>query len=388
MSFKRFLAATAAAAVLTLGAGVSAQEGALPAVDVELVADGFVRPLLVTDARDGSGRMFVVEQGGRIWVLQNGERLETPFIDLSARISPEANQNFYTERGLLGFAFSPDFAESGRVYLSFTGPDGSSVIERYLVSADNPNVVDVSTAQTLFTMQQPYANHNGGHLAFGPDGYLYVGFGDGGSQGDPQNNAQNLNVWLGKLLRLDVSSDEAGYTIPVDNPFAIDSDAAPEIWAYGLRNPWRFSFDMTTGDLYIADVGGSSYEEVNFQPADAAGGQNYGWKAWEGLHQTGMLPDPGNAVPPIAEYDHSQGISISGGYVYRGENFPTLDGIYFYGDFGFGRLWGAMQMDDGTWVSEALTVLSGRSISSFGQDENGEVYVVDYNGAILRLIPA
>lgn len=388
MGFKRFLAATAAAALLTLGAGASAQESTLPAVDVELVADGFFRPLLVTDARDGSGRMFVVEQGGIIWVLQNGERLETPFIDLSARVSPEANQNFYTERGLLGFAFSPDFAESGRVYVSYTGPDGASVIERYLVSADNPNVADVSTGQTLLTMQQPYANHNGGHLAFGPDGYLYVGFGDGGSQGDPQNNAQNLNVWLGKLLRLDVSGDEAGYTIPVDNPFAIDSDAAPEIWAYGLRNPWRFSFDMTTGDLYIADVGGSSYEEVNFQPADAAGGQNYGWKAWEGLHQTGMLPDPGNAVAPITEYDHSQGISISGGYVYRGENFPTLDGIYFYGDFGYGRLWGAMQMDDGTWVSEALTVLSGRSISSFGQDENGEVYVVDYNGAILRLIPA
>jgi glucose/arabinose dehydrogenase len=256
------------------------------------------------------------------------------------------------------------------------------------VVSDDPNVVDPASAETILTVQQPYANHNGGHLAFGPDGYLYIAFGDGGSQGDPQNNAQNLSSLLGKILRIDVSGEGPGYTIPVDNPFAMDSDAAPEIWAYGLRNPWRFSFDMTTGDLFIADVGGSAFEEVNFEPADAAGGLNYGWKAWEGFQSTGMLADPGNAVAPIATYDHGQGVSISGGHVYRGEQHPALDGVYFYGDFASGRLWGAMQMDDGEWLVDNLGTLSGRSISSFGQDENGEVYVVDYNGAILRLIAA
>jgi glucose/arabinose dehydrogenase len=387
MKLNRMIAAAGLAALVGIGAGASAQDVTLPAVDTEIVAEGFYRPLLVTDARDGSGRLFVVEQGGRVWVVQDGQRLEAPFIDLTARISPEANQAFYTERGLLGLAFSPDFAESGRFYVNYTGPDGNSVVERYVVS-DDPNVADPASAETIMTVQQPYANHNGGHLAFGPDGYLYIAFGDGGSQGDPQNNAQNLNSLLGKILRIDVSGEGPGYTVPVDNPFAMDSDAAPEIWAYGLRNPWRFSFDMTTGDLFIADVGGSAFEEVNFEPADAAGGLNYGWKAWEGFQSTGMLADPGNAVAPIATYDHGQGVSVSGGYVYRGEVYPVLDGVYFYGDFASGRLWGAMQMDDGEWLVDNLGTLAGRSISSFGQDENGEVYVVDYNGAILRLIAA
>ena len=248
---------------------------------LESFASGFTRPLYVTHAGDGSGRLFVVEQGGMIWVLQDGQQLDTPFLDVSDRVSPEALGSGYSERGLLGLAFHPNYAENGVFFINYTDRNGTSVTSRFSVSADDPNVADAASEEQLLMVEQPFANHNGGHLAFGPDGYLYLALGDGGSGGDPQNNAQNLSTLLGTILRLDVDADE-GYAIPDDNPFVAQDDARPEIWAWGLRNPWRFSFDRETGDLYIADVGQNEWEEVNFQPASSPGGENYGWNPYEG----------------------------------------------------------------------------------------------------------
>ncbi|MDX2141562.1 MAG: PQQ-dependent sugar dehydrogenase [Chloroflexota bacterium] len=349
------------------------------------VADGFSRPLYLTHAGDGSGRLFVLEQGGRIWILQDGQRLDTPFLDLTALVSTDANSFGYTERGLLGLAFAPDYATSGIFYVNYTDRSGDSVVARYRVTAD-ANVADSASAEILLTVDQPYANHNGGHLAFGPDGYLYIGFGDGGSQGDPQGNGQRLDTPLGKILRIDVSG-ETGYTVPADNPFVGTPDAMPEIWAFGLRNPWRFAFDRATGDLYIGDVGGSAWEEINFQPADSAGGENYGWSLFEASQARTAAGNAG-LVMPIAEYPHSEGISVTGGYVYRGERIPDLQGIYLYGDFGFGTVWAAWRDAAGAWGSAVYIANSGQVISSFGEDEAGELYIVNYSGLVMRLDPA
>lgn len=364
--------------------GITAPEPS--AVNLTMVADGFTRPLLVTNAGDGSNRLFVVEQTGVIWVVENGVRLDAPFLDVSDLISPEAlNLSGYSERGLLGLAFHPSYEENGQFYINYTDLSGNTVIARYLVS-DDPNVADSNSATTLLTQFQPYRNHNGGHMVFGPDGYLYIAFGDGGSGGDPQGYAQSLDTWLGKILRIDVDAGDP-YGVPEDNPFVGQQGAEPEIWAYGLRNPWRFSFDAETGDLYIADVGQGEYEEVNFQPADSPGGENYGWKVFEATH-----PYSGNslsgAVMPVAEYNHSEGISVSGGYVYRGGQIPALQGIYFYGDFGSGTIWYLFPDDAGNWQSNVFMRNSGHNISSFGVDEANELYVVDYNGAIYRFDPA
>lgn len=355
--------------------------------ELESVASGFNRPLYLTHAGDGSGRLFVVEQGGVIWVLQDGQRLETPFLDVSDRISPEALGGGYSERGLLGLAFHPDYAENGVFFINYTDRNGTSVTSRYRVSADDPNRADPASEEQLLLVEEPFANHNGGHLAFGPDGYLYLGLGDGGSAGDPQNNAQNLGTLLGTILRLDVNADE-GYAIPEDNPFVADENARPEIWAWGLRNPWRFSFDRETGDLYIADVGQNEWEEVNFQPASSPGGENYGWNAYEASQIYSGQPPAADPVMPIAEYSHSGtgGCSITGGYVYRGEALPALAGVYFYGDWCTGTIWSATAGEGGVWDAQ-VALESGRRISSFGEDEAGELYVVDYDGEILRFAP-
>jgi glucose/arabinose dehydrogenase len=361
--------------------------GAQDAANVRLteVADGFNRPLYLTHAGDGSGRLFVLEQGGRVYILQEGQRLDTPFLDLTTLVSADANSFGYTERGLLGLAFAPDYATSGIFYVNYTDRAGDSVVARYRVSAD-ANVADSVSAEIILTVDQPYANHNGGHLAFGPDGYLYIGFGDGGSQGDPQGNGQRLDTLLGKLLRIDVSG-ETGYTIPADNPFVGTPDAQPEIWAYGLRNPWRFTFDRATGDLYIGDVGGSAWEEINFQPADSTGGENYGWSLFEASQARTAAGSDGLTMP-IAEYSHSEGVSVTGGYVYRGERIPDLQGIYLYGDFGFGTIWAAWRDAVGAWQSAVYIANSGQVISSFGEDEAGELYIVNYSGLVMRLDPA
>lgn len=359
-----------------------------PGFALEPVADGFTRPLLVTHAGDGSGRLFVVEQGGVIWVLENGQRLDTPFLDVTDRVSPEARSSSYTERGLLGLAFHPDYAENGVFFINYTDRTGTSITSRYHVSADDPNRADPASEEQILVVEQPYANHNGGHLAFGPDGYLYLALGDGGSGGDPQGHAQNLRTLLGTILRLDVNTAE-GYAIPADNPFVNREDARPEIWAWGLRNPWRFSFDRETGDLYIADVGQNAWEEVNFQPASSPGGENYGWSAYEGAQIYSGRAPASDVVMPIAQYSHSGtgGCSVTGGHVYRGEAIPDLVGTYFYGDWCTGTIWAASQNADGSWNARPV-LESGLSISSFGEDEAGELYVVDYDGAILRFVPA
>lgn len=346
----------------------------------EEVADSFTRPVFVADAGDEPGRLFVVQQSGEIYVVEAGQKLEPPFLDLNARVT---HGGF--EQGLLGLAFHPRYAENGYFYVHYTDQRGDTVVARYQVSDSDPRQADPQSVQVLLQVDQPYANHNGGHLAFGPDGYLYIGLGDGGSGGDPQGNGQKLGTLLGKMLRIDVNN-EAGYVIPKDNPFVAEAQARPEIWAYGLRNPWRYAFDRLTGDLYIADVGQGEYEEVSVQPASSTGGENYGWNFMEGLH-TYEGNAPAGLVDPIIEYSHNEGgCSITGGYVYRGAALPTLQGLYFFGDFCSGYIWVAKPAASGTEYSKFME--TGFSISSFGEDAEGELYVVDHGGAIYRLVAA
>ncbi len=352
------------------------------------VASGFSRPLDLTHAGDGSGRLFVVEQSGQIKIVQDGQVLPEPFLDVSDRISPEALGNGYTERGLLGLAFHPNYAENGFFFIDYTDHNGHTVIARYRVSEDDPNRADPQSAEPILYVQQPYANHNGGQLAFGPDGYLYVSLGDGGSGGDPESNGQNLRTLLGTLLRLDVDTEAGeGYVVPEDNPFVDRKDARPEIWAWGLRNVWRFSFDRATGDLYMADVGQNKWEEINFQPADSQGGENYGWNAYEGSHPYSGKEPASEVVMPILEYGHENGwCSVTGGYVYRGEALPGLQGYYLYSDWCTGTIWAAQRDENGDWQS-LISLESGRQVSSFGEDEDGELYLVDYAGSVLRFAP-
>ena len=341
-----------------------------------LVADGFSRPLLVTHAGDGSGRLFVVEQNGAIRIVANGETLAAPFLDIDAQVGSEAN-----EQGLLGLAFYPDFEQNGFFYVNYTNNNGDTVIARFNMSAD-PNAADPASEKILLQVDQPFPNHNGGYLEFGPDGFLYLGLGDGGSQGDPNGNGQSLDVYLAKILRIDVNGGDP-YAIPGDNPFAAGGGLG-EIWAYGLRNPWRFSFDRLTGDLYIADVGGSQWEEVNFLPAGTPGGTNFGWNLMEGNHSTGGEA-PDGLTPPVTEYSHAEGgCSITGGYVYRGQLLPEWQGVYFYGDFCTGLIWGLIHHADGSFENQLLFD-TGFSITSFGSDESGELYVVDRSGGVYQL---
>lgn len=346
----------------------------------ELIADGFSQPLFVTGAGDGSGRLFVVEKTGRVMIVREGKRLEQPLLDLSGAVSTES------ERGLLGLAFPPDFLGTGVFYVDYTDRNGDTVVSRLAASGDSARQ---DSEEILLRIAQPYSNHNGGMLAFGPDGYLYIGTGDGGSGGDPQSNGQSLDTLLGKLLRIDVSTRaaQARYGIPSDNPFIDRSGARPEIWALGLRNPWRFSFDRETGDLWIGDVGQNEYEEINLQPAGSVGGENYGWNLYEGTHRFRAGPNTPTAglMMPVIEYDHSAGRSVTGGYVYRGESIRGLAGAYVYGDFASGRVWGvrgtrsrkeSREFDDTAFA-----------ISSFGEDDEGELYLTDLSGgAVYRIV--
>jgi glucose/arabinose dehydrogenase len=291
--------------------------------------------------------------------------------------------------GLLGLAFHPDYAENGEFIVHYNRDgDGMTVIARYHVSPDDPDRADPDSAEIIFTQAQPYGNHNGGQIEFGPDGYLYLALGDGGSAGDPQNNAQNPQILLGSILRLDVDGD-APYAIPSDNPAMTTlPELAPEIWAWGLRNPYRFSFDRATGDLYIADVGQNQWEEINFQPADSGGGENYGWRIWEASHRyQSDQADTGDTVLPILEYSHAEGCSVTGGYVYRGETIPELQGVYVYGDFCSGRVFGGYRDMDGNWQSSVL-LQTPHQITGFGEDETGDLYLIAYGGSLLRFSPA
>jgi glucose/arabinose dehydrogenase len=352
-----------------------------PRIALTRVTAGFSNPTQVTSARDGTGRLFVVEQNGRVRIVKAGAVQAAPFLDVSARVS------CCGERGLLSIAFAPGSGPKTTFYANYTDLNGDTTISRFSFSGD---AASAASETVILKIAQPFANHNGGQLAFGPDGYLYVGMGDGGSAGDPNNNAQNLGSLLGKILRIDAEGSTSPYGIPPDNPFYGSSTARPEIWAYGLRNPWRFSFDRKTGDLYIGDVGQSAWEEVDFQPAGAAGGANYGWRVTEGAHC--YNPPSGcsfaGSTLPVAEYAHVNGnCSITGGFVYRGRDFAQLDGIYFYADYCSGRVWG---LRDGAlgWETQEL-LRPGFAFTSFGEDDAGEVYAVDgSSGTLYRLADA
>jgi uncharacterized protein (TIGR03437 family) len=342
------------------------------------VAAGISNPTDIQAANDGAGRLFLVQQNGVIRILRDGAVLSRPFLDISSKTTGSG------ERGLLGLAFPPGFAQSQRFYVHYTDLQGDTTVALYRVSSD-PNLADPPSEIVLLKQTQPFSNHNGGQLTFGPDGYLYLGLGDGGSGGDPQGNGQNRNTLLGKILRFDVESDPGRIRIPLSNPFVNTAGARPEVWAYGLRNPWRFSFDRDTHDLWIADVGQDRYEEVDFQLASSPGGENYGWNRMEGLHCYAAACDQSGLVLPVAEYSHADGgCSITGGYVYRGRQSPGMRGLYLYGDLCSGRIWG-IERQGAAWTNRQL-LASGFSITTFGQDESGEIYVANAaNGTIHRI---
>jgi glucose/arabinose dehydrogenase len=346
------------------------------AIRLEPIVGGLERPTYLTHAYDT--RLFVVEQAGLIRIVENGQLLASPFLDIHNRVSSTA-----FERGLLSLAFHPDYLQNGQLYVNYTDLQGATVVARYQVLPDNPNEVDPSSEAVVISIAQPFENHNGGQIQFGPDGYLYVAMGDGGSAGDPHNNGQDPNTLLGTLLRLDVDGAEP-YEVPTDNPFLLDGSGLGEIWATGLRNPWRFSFDRFSGDLYVADVGQSAWEEINHQPAGAKGGQNYGWNQLEGTHcyLNSDCQTSGMTVP-VAEYSHLEGgCSVTGGYVYRGRQFPLLNGNYFLGDYCSGIIWSLFAEADGKWLLNPL-LDSDMNISSFGEDVNGELYVLDHRGGFI-----
>jgi len=344
------------------------------------LVSGLRRPLDLAELPDGSGRLVVLEQPGTIQVIENGGLQGEPFLDIQDRVGSQGN-----EQGLLGIAFHPNYAENGYFYLNYTDRQGNTVIARYQAAVGEPPArADSASEKVLLAVDQPYRNHNGGQLAFGPDGYLYIGLGDGGSGGDPHGNAQSLDTLLGKLLRIDVDGGDP-YGIPADNPF-VNGGGRPEIWVYGLRNPWRFSFDRGTGDLYIADVGQSQWEEINFLPAGSPGGANFGWNYLEGSHPyQGNPPADVQLINPVFEYDHGFGCSVTGGFVYRGQNLPEFHGVYIFADYCSGLFWGLLRGPDGFWQSEELFSL-GLNVSSFGEDAAGEIYMVEQsNGAVYRL---
>lgn len=354
-------------------------------VQLTPVVSGLNRPLYVTNAGDGSNRLFVLEQSGEVWIIEEGVKLDQPFLDVSELISQSALSQNYSEQGLLGIAFHPEYETNGYFFINYTDRSGGTVVARYNVSLSNPNIADATSAQIIFQIAQPFANHNGGHMDFGPDGYLYFSLGDGGSANDPLGAGQNTQILLGSLLRIDVSG-ELPYAIPEDNPFVGDDTSADEIWAYGLRNVWRFSFDADTGDMYIADVGQNQWEEVNFQPADFPGGANYGWNAWEATHAFSNVSAEGHVLP-FAEYNHSVGCSVTGGYVYRGEAIPDLEAVYLFSDYCSGRVWASYRDANMQWnTSEFLS--TGMQVSSFGTDESNELYIIDYSGTLYRIDPA
>jgi glucose/arabinose dehydrogenase len=347
---------------------------AQPKIQLTNFATGFDLPVDI--AHCGDSRIFVVERDGVIWVLDSlGARLDT-FLNIDPRVN--SNQN---EQGLLGLAFHPNYAENGWFFVNYTKNNGGDTrIARFSVKPDNPNEADPNSELTILEQDQPYWNHNGGCMKFGPDGQLYISLGDGGSGGDPQNYGQNKKTFLGKILRINVdnSTVDEPYAIPEDNPFVGNADYFPEIWSLGWRNPWRFSFDRLTGDMWIADVGQNEWEEVNFEAA-GAGGLNYGWRCYEGTHPYNTNQcQPANAyVMPFFEYPHSggNGCSVTGGFIYRGTQFPDLYGCYLFADYCSGRWWYTRRNNDGTFTTNVLSTLSGYEYSSFGEDKNGELYV-------------
>ena len=383
--------AGALAAMLTVlnaacGSGDGSGPGEEPAAGARLqeIASGLNMPLFVTAPAGDQARVFVVEKAGRIRIVQNNALVGTPFLDITAKVSTGG------EQGLLGLAFHPQYASNGKFVINYTDVSGDTRVSVYTVSAD-PMRADAQSEQIILTVDQPFSNHNGGMVVFGPDGKLYIGLGDGGSAGDPQNNGQNRNSLLGKILRLDVNG-AGGASVPADNPFVGQTDARPEVWSYGLRNPWRFSFDRTTGDLYIGDVGQGGHEEIDVSTAASGRGRgvNYGWRIMEGsfCYNASSCVRAG-LTEPVLDYTHADGCSVTGGYVYRGSAVPALTGLYLYADYCSGwvrsfRLSGGAATEQKDWAS----LRPGGQILSFGEDPRGELYVMTAAGKVFRIEPA
>jgi len=352
---------------------------AAPAATLQPVVSGLNAPLDFQVSRDGTGRFFIVEQGGTIRIVKGKKLLATPFLDIHTIIESGG------EKGLLGLAFHPSYKTNGRFFVNYTrrvNGQLQTAIAEYHVSSTDPNLADTSSGKVLLSFDQPFDNHKGGQLVFGADGLLYIGTGDGGSGGDPQGNGQKLSTLLGKMLRIDVSTPGT-YTIPSDNPFVGVSGARGEIWAYGFRNPWRFSSDKKTKRIVIGDVGQDNWEEVDILTK----GGNYGWNIMEGNHcyPPGSTCNPTGLIPPITEYSHSEGIAIIGGYVYRGKAIPALAGLYVFGDYGSGQIWTLQETQPGTWTRAQL-LNAGFNISAFGRAGNNELYVLNYGGTLYKLV--
>jgi glucose/arabinose dehydrogenase len=368
-------------------AQVTAQPSAPPAsttsdqpwrLQLVSIVEGLEQPVHATHAGDGSGRLFVVEKAGRIRVVRDGVLASEAFLDITDRVGASGS-----EQGLLSVAFHPRYGTNGLFFVNYTDLQGDTMVARFRVTSD-ANRADPASETAVLTVEQPAANHNGGQIAFGPDGYLYIGMGDGGGAGDRYENAQNHGVLLGKMLRIDVDAGEP-YGVPPDNPFVGTEGARPEIWSMGLRNPWRFSFDRTTGDMFIADVGQNRLEEINFEPA-GQGGADYGWNIMEGgeCYQPSRLCEREGLVEPIAEYGHEHGCSVTGGMRYRGRGVPAFGSAYFFGDYCSGTIWMLTTMNDRWTMTHLLD--SDISLSSFAEDEQGELYVLDMSeGTMYRL---
>ncbi|MEZ4826726.1 MAG: PQQ-dependent sugar dehydrogenase [Bacteroidia bacterium] len=356
---------------------------AQPVVLIEPFATGFTQPVDIAHA--GDSRLFVVQRNGIIYILDSaGVRNPVPFLDIDARVQSTGG----SERGLLGLVFHPQYPLVPHFYVNYINNEGNTRISRFTRTA-NPDIADPISEVILLTVDQPYSNHNGGDLAFGPDGYLYASLGDGGNGGDPQNHGQTTSTLLGNMLRIDVDSGSP-YAIPADNPFVQNPDVADEIWAYGLRNPWRFSFDRLTGDIWIADVGQNQYEEINFQPATSSGGENYGWRCFEGNHnynQTGCVNT--GFTFPVFEYVHNStnGCSVTGGFVYRGSRYPSLYGHYIFADYCSGRFWTIFPDSVSGWeISDQGKLAPNSTVGSFGENYKGEIFVAGTgNGIIYHL---
>lgn len=350
-------------------------------IRLKKVFSGFNRPLYLTHAPGRENKVYIVEKKGIIKVADQESGVVNQFMDITRRVGDRGS-----EQGLLSVAFHPSYSENGRLFVYYTDNSGDAVISEFKSDKKN-NQVDMNSEKKLLTIDEPYSNHNGGQLKFGKDGFLYIGTGDGGSAGDPQENAQDLNELLGKLLRIDVDSGDK-YSIPEDNPFVDRNDARGEIWAYGLRNPWRFSFDHETHDLFIADVGQNEWEEVNYQHSDSKGGENYGWNYLEGFNSFKLKEgiDVSELEMPVVEYNHDHGCSVTGGYVYRGSEFNDIKGTYFFGDYCSGIIWGLRRNSEDEW-EYAQFLDSDLAISSFGIDKDNEIYIIDFRkGDIYRLV--
>jgi glucose/arabinose dehydrogenase len=358
--------------IFLLGLSLHAQ----PSLVIESFATGFNQPVDITHANDE--RLFIVEKGGRIKIVNpDGTILPTPFLDIDARVESRAG-----ERGLLGLVFHPDYETNGFFFVNYTDNSGDTQVSRFSRDPNNPNLADPNSEKFIFSANQPFPNHNAGDLAFGPDGYLYIPLGDGGSGGDPGDRSQAPLNPLGKMLRIDIDTDEnTPYAIPPDNPFLDNSNILDEIWAIGLRNPWRFSFDRETNDIWIADVGQNEWEEISFQPANSTGGENYGWRCYEGnevFNLNGNCPDANTLTYPVYQYPHLRDgncRSVTGGFVYRGNKHPDLVGYYVYADFCTGIIGGITPDGEGGWNHDNLLDWDNNQIVSFGEDAAGELYM-------------